>query len=144
MKNIAIAADHAGYELKEIVKGHLEGLGYTVQDFGTHSTESMDYPSVAHPLAASIEAGENLKGITICGSGNGISMAANKHLGIRCALCWAPEIAKLAVEHNDANVLSIPARFVSTQTALEIVDTFFTAEFEGGRHQRRVELISTF
>lgn len=140
-KLIGIAADHAGYELKEILKTELVQMGYEVKDFGTNSAESMDYPDVAHPLALAVSKGEIPIGITVCGSGNGISMAANKHAGVRAALCWTPEIARLAKTHNDANILSLPARFISTTTAKEILATFLKSEFEGGRHQKRVNKI---
>ena len=138
---IAIACDHAGYEYKEMLVANLQANGHEVVDFGTHSTESMDYPDSAHPMAASIEAGECEKGIAICGSGNGISMTANKHQGIRCALCWNTEIAALARQHNDANVVGLPARFIPYEEAQRIVDVFLHTDFEGGRHQRRVDKI---
>lgn len=140
-KLIGIAADHAGYELKEILKTELTQMGYVVKDFGTNSAESMDYPDVAHPLALAVSKGEIPVGITICGSGNGISMTANKHEGVRAALCWTPEIARLAKIHNNANILSLPARFISTATAKEILAMFLKSEFEGGRHQKRVNKI---
>ena len=111
-------------------------------DFGTRSTESMDYPDVAHPLAYAVERGEVFPGIAICGSGNGISMTVNKHSGVRAALCWTPELSKLAREHNDANILSLPARFISSDIALEIVRIFLETPFEGGRHQNRVNKIA--
>lgn len=138
---IAIAADHAGYDLKEYLKERLTSCGIEISDFGTHSSESMDYPDVAHPLAAAVESGELQVGITICGSGNGINMTANKHQGIRAALCWTPEIATLARQHNNANVCSLPARFISPETAWEIVTQFLTTQFEGGRHLNRVNKI---
>jgi len=141
-KLIGIAADHAGYEMKEILKRELAAVGYEVRDFGTHSTESMDYPDVAHPLASAVESGEVSFGVAICGSGNGISMTVNKHAGIRAALCWTPELASLARAHNNANILSLPARFISIETAKEILSTFLKSEFEGGRHLRRVNKIS--
>jgi len=140
-KNIGIASDHAGYELKELLKRELSALGYTVEDFGTDSPESMDYPDVAHPLAYAVESGKLPQGIAICGSGNGISMTVNKHAGIRAALCWTPELAKLARNHNDANILSLPARFISAETAKEILSAFLNSEFEGGRHANRVSKI---
>lgn len=142
MKLIGIAADHAGYELKETLKPMLEEMGYEVKDFGTHSTESMDYPDVAHPLAGAVENGTLRCGIAICGSGNGISMTVNKHKGVRAALCWSEELAALARQHNDANILSLPARFISTDLAKNIVKTYLSSDFEGGRHQRRVEKIA--
>ena len=138
---LGIAADHAGYELKNTLIEYLKELGYEVKDFGTHSAESMDYPDVAHPLAEEVESGKLEKGIAICGSGNGISMTLNKHQGIRAALCWTVELAWLARLHNDANVCSLPARFIPYEEAQEIVDRFITTDFEGGRHQRRVEKI---
>ena len=142
MKNIAIACDHAGFEYKEIIKKHLEGK-FEVEDFGTFSQDSVDYPDFVHPAAYSIEQGKNELGILICGSGNGVQMTANKHQKIRCALCWMPELAGLARQHNDANMLALPARYIASQLALDIVDLFLTTPFEGGRHQNRVEKIST-
>ena len=141
MKRIGIACDHAGYKLKEDLKKYLEQKGYSVQDFGTNSDESVDYPDFAHPLAESVETNGNDLGITICGSGNGISMVANKHQGIRAALCWNEEISKLAREHNNANVCSLPARFISAEEARKIIDAFVSTDFEGGRHERRVNKI---
>lgn len=138
---LGIAADHAGYELKCTIIKYLEELGYTVKDFGTNSPESMDYPDVAHPLAESVEKGEVEKGIAICGSGNGISMTVNKHQGIRCALCWNTELAALARRHNNANILSLPARFIDAETAKKIVKTYLDSSFEGGRHLRRINKI---
>lgn len=139
---IGIASDHAGFELKEILKVELIKLGYTITDFGTNSPESMDYPDVAHPLADAIEEGSLPLGIAICGSGNGISMTVNKHKGIRAALCWNEELAKLARYHNNANILSLPARFISSETAINIVKAFLSASFEGGRHEARVNKIA--
>jgi ribose 5-phosphate isomerase B len=139
---LGIAADHAGYELKNTLIAYLQELGYEVKDFGTHSAESMDYPDVAHPLAEEVESGKLEKGIAICGSGNGISMTLNKHQGIRAALCWNTELAALARQHNDANILSLPARFIDTDTAKAIVKSYLESDFEGGRHQRRVEKIA--
>ena len=139
---IAICNDHAGFELKTKVIEFLEGEGAEeIKDFGAFSSESSDYPDFAHPMASAIKKGEFDFGISICGSGNGISMVLNKHLGIRAALCWKAEIAALARQHNDANVLSLPARFVTESEALDIIETFFMSEFEGGRHQRRVDKI---
>lgn len=139
---IAICNDHAGYELKLKILEYLEGVGVkAVKDFGAFSAESSDYPDYAHPMASAIEKGEFDFGISICGSGNGISMTLNKHQGIRAALCWNAEIAALARLHNNANVLSLPARFISESDALNIVDTFFMTGFEGGRHQRRIDKI---
>lgn len=139
---IPIGADHAGYELKEKLKSYLTEKGYEVKDFGCHSEESIDYPDYAHPVASLVEETPGLKGILICGSGNGINMTANKHQGIRAALCWKNEIAALARQHNDANILVLPARFISEAEGIEMVDTFFTTEFEGGRHQNRVNKIA--
>lgn len=138
---IAIASDHAGYDFKEKLKDYLGTKNYIIKDFGTYSTESADYPDFAHPLAIAVEKGDYIFGITLCGSGNGISMTANKHQGIRSALCWNKEISELARLHNDANVCSIPARFVSFDLAKEIVDVFLSTKFEGGRHLNRVEKI---
>lgn len=140
-KKIALCSDHAGYELKNIIEGYLEAMGREYQDFGTHSAESCDYPDFAHPAACAIEAGECYPGIGICGSGNGIGMTLNKHQGIRAALCWNVELARLARQHNDANVLVLPARFIDSTTALAIVDTFLSTPFEGGRHARRIAKI---
>lgn len=138
---IAIGNDHAGTQYKfEIVK-FLEKEGYKVLNFGTDTDESMDYPDSIHPVANAVESGEADFGITICGSGNGAQMAANKHQGIRAALCWNNELVALARAHNNANVLSIPARFISLQQALDFVDIFLTTEFEGGRHQTRIDKI---
>jgi len=135
---IAIGADHAGFELKEIVKEHFKEFEFN--DFGTHSTNSMDYPDVAHPLAKYVE-GNNVRGILICGSGNGVNITANKHAGIRSALCWNKEIAELSRLHNNANVIAIPARFVTIENALEMIQVFLDTKFEGGRHQIRVNKI---
>ena len=138
---LGIASDHAGFEMKEELKRFLKEKGYEVKDFGTHSPESMDYPDVAHPLAESVEKGEVSQGIALCGSGNGISMTLNKHQGVRAALCWNEELAALARQHNDANVLSLPARFISVDLAKRIVERFLESSFEGGRHLRRVNKI---
>ena len=142
MKKIAIASDHAGFEYKEIIKKHLEGK-FEVEDFGTFSLDSVDYPDFVHPAADSIEQGRNELGILICGSGEGVAMTANKHQNIRCALCWMPELASLARQHNNANMIALPARFIASQLATDIVDTFLNTAFEGGRHQNRVDKIST-
>lgn len=139
--NIGIAADHAGYELKETIKHHLEQQGNIIEDYGTYSAESCDYPDYAHPLATAVEQGAVEYGIAICGSANGISMTVNKHQGCRAAICWKPELAALARQHNDANVLSLPARFITPDEAIQILTTFFTTDFEGGRHQRRIAKI---
>lgn len=142
MKRLAIACDHAGFEYKEIIKKHLEGK-FLIEDFGTFSAESVDYPDFVHPAANSVEDGTNELGILICGSGNGVQMTANKHQKIRCALCWMPELASLARQHNNANMIALPARYIAIQLALDIVDTFLNTSFEGGRHQTRVEKISS-
>ena len=141
MKPIALASDHAGFELKAIVEGYLEARGVAYKDFGTDSAESCDYPDFAHAAARAVESGECSMGIAMCGTGNGIAMTLNKHQGIRAALCWNKEIAALARQHNDANVLVMPARFIDAVTALAIVDTFLDTSFEGGRHQRRIDKI---
>lgn len=138
---IAIAGDHAGYELKEYLKQQLSEE-YEVQDFGTHSLDSVDYPDFVHPAATSVEEGVNKLGILVCGSGQGVQMTANKHQGIRCALCWMPELAELARQHNNANMVALPARFIAKELALDIVKKFLTTEFEGGRHQNRVNKIA--
>lgn len=141
MEKIAMACDHAGYELKETLKIYLTEKGYEVKDFGTYSTESCDYPDFAHPAAEAVEKGECAFGICMCGSGNGINMTLNHHQGIRSALCWLPEIASLARQHNNANICVLPARFVSEGEAKAIVDAYLNAEFEGGRHVRRINKI---
>ena len=141
MKILALASDHAGFEMKEKIKQYVESKGYTIKDFGTFSAESTDYPDYAHPLALAVESKEFPMGLTFCGSGNGINITANKHAGIRSALCWTEEIAGLARAHNDANVCAIPARFVSFDEAKAIVDAFLTTPFDGGRHQCRVDKI---
>lgn len=138
---IPIGCDHAGFELKTKIMQHLEAKGFTLEDKGCYSEDSIDYADYAHPVAALVESTPDMKGILLCGSGNGINMTANKHQGVRSALCWSPEIAKLAREHNDANILTLPARFLTEEVALEIVDIFFSTAFEGGRHQKRIEKI---
>lgn len=138
---IAFASDHAGYELKQHLMDMMRSRGYETVDFGTNSTESCDYPDYAHPCAVAVEKGDCAFGIAMCGTGNGISMTLNKHQGIRAALCWDEELARLAREHNDANILVLPARFISVEKALKIVDVFLNTAFEGGRHQRRIEKI---
>lgn len=138
---IAICSDHAGYELKSIIEGYLEANNLEFEDFGTFSEESCDYPDFAHPAAKAVEEGKCYPGIAMCGSGNGIAMTLNKHQGIRAALCWTTELASLARKHNDANVLVLPARFIDPVVALQIVDTFLHTDFEGGRHQRRIDKI---
>lgn len=141
-KPIGICADHAGYETKEVLKGFLDAQGVAYVDFGTHSTESCDYADFAHAMAEGMERGEVFPGVAICGSANGINMTMNKHQMIRSALCWTPEIAMLARQHNDANVVAIPGRFVSHEEAIEILITFLETPFEGGRHEGRVEKIA--
>ncbi len=138
---IALASDHAGYQLKQSVIAFLHEKGAVTNDFGCFSTESCDYPDFAHPMATAVEQGEYDFGISICSSGNGICMTANKHQGIRAALCWEVRLAELARQHNNANVLGLPASFVSEELALQMVETFFTTDFEGGRHERRVNKI---
>ena len=137
---IAIGSDHAGFEYKEVLKDFLSD--YDVKDFGTHAADSVDYPDFAHPVASAVENGDFNYGILLCGSANGVAITANKHQGIRAGLCWENEVASLVRKHNDANVLCIPARFVSEELAKEIATTFLNTEFEGGRHQNRVEKIS--
>jgi ribose 5-phosphate isomerase B len=140
-KVIPIGCDHAGFEMKQTIILHLQSKGFKVNDHGCFSTASIDYADFAHPVASEVENNPGTKGILLCGSGNGISMTANKHQGVRSALCWKKEIAELARQHNDANILTLPARFITTEEALEMVDVFFTTEFEGGRHQTRIEKI---
>lgn len=139
---IAIGADHAGFEYKAKLIAELTAKGHELTDFGTHSSESVDYPDFAHPVASDIEAKKAELGILICGSANGVAITANKHQGIRAAICWLPELAALARQHNNANIVCIPARFISPREASEIVNTFLNTPFEGGRHSRRVEKIS--
>ena len=141
MLKIAIGTDHAGYELKEILKTHLKGLGHEVDDFGTNSPESVDYPDFIRPAAESVAAGENDLGIVLGGSGNGEAIVANKVAGIRCGLCWNEASARLTKEHNNANVISIGARMVTPEMARTIVDTWLGTEYEGGRHQTRLDKI---
>ena len=141
MKTIGLASDHAGYELKEYIKTWLEAKGYTFKDFGTYSADSCDYADFAHPLANAVEAGDCYPGIAVCGSGQGIGITLNKHQGIRAALCWIPEIAHLARQHNDANILVLPGRFIDTDMARKIMDEYLNTPFEGGRHQARVDSI---
>ncbi len=142
MTKIAIGADHAGFEYKEILKKWLKTNGFIVKDFGTHSVESADYPDFAHPVASAVEKNEFDLGLLLCGSANGVAMTANKHQGIRAAICWKEELAELARTHNDANVLCIPARHVSVELAEKILDKFLHSSFEGGRHGRRVDKIN--
>ena len=141
LMSIGVASDHAGYELKTKVIKHLESKGCVAHDFGTDSAESVDYPDYAHKLANAVESGSCQFGIAICGSGNGVNMTVNHHRKVRGALCWTPEIAALARQHNDANIISLPARFIEASIALQMVDVFLSTDFEGGRHQRRVEKI---
>ena len=139
---VAICNDHAGFELKNKIVNHLQTIKLAaIKDFGSYNSQSCDYPDFAHPLSIAVENGEYDFGITICGSGNGISMTANKHKGIRSALCWKNEIASLARQHNDANVISLPARFINEKEAIGMIDIFLSTEFEGGRHQIRVDKI---
>ena len=140
-KTIAIANDHAGYEMKNLIVKYLYDKGYKIKDFGSNTMEAVDYPDFGHPLAYAVENGECDVGISLCGSGNGINMTTNKHQKIRAALCWNEEIARLARQHNDANVCSIPARFVNPDTAKSIVDIFLSTNFEGGRHVERINKI---
>ncbi len=137
---IAIGADHAGFEYKEALSSFLKD--YDIEDFGTYSSDSVDYPDFAHPVSSAVENKEFDLGILICGSGNGIAITANKHQGIRAAICWNTELASLARKHNNANILCLPARFISIKEAQEITTTFLNTEFEGGRHQNRVNKIS--
>lgn len=138
---VAIGCDHAGFDYKEAIKEMLQAEGWSVNDKGTHSAESVDYPDFAHPVATDVETGKASFGILICGSGNGVCITANKHAGIRAALCWNTELAQLARQHNNANVLCLPARFVSLSDASAMVKAFADTAFEGGRHERRVEKI---
>ncbi len=139
---IAIGCDHAGFEYKELVKEYLTSEGFSVKDFGTNSVASVDYPDFVHPLAESIEKGETGLGILICGSANGVAITANKHQKIRAAIAWQLELASLARQHNDANVLCLPARFISAEEAKKFAMTFISTDFEGGRHQNRVDKIA--
>lgn len=140
-KTIALGCDQGGYDLKEYIKIKLAESGYSVRDFGTYTPESVDYPDVAHPVAYAVENGQYPMAILICGSGNGICMTANKHTGIRAALCWNTEIARLARQHNDANVICLPGRYISQYEAFSAVNEFLTAEFDGGRHKTRIDKI---
>ncbi len=139
---LAIGADHAGYEYKEAIKQWLQEQDWAIEDKGTYSLDSVDYPDFAHPVASMVEDGKASVGILICGSANGVAITANKHQGIRAALCWQEEIASLARQHNNANIICIPARFVSLDEAKKMVETFLSTAFEGGRHQNRVGKIS--
>jgi ribose 5-phosphate isomerase B len=139
---VFIGSDHAGFEYKEGIKQMLLQEGYKVEDVGTHSADSVDYPDYAHPVAQAVDEGKAQWGILICGSGNGVCMTANKHVKVRAALCWNEETARLARQHNDANVICLPARFVSLEEAQAMVKIFLSTDFEGGRHERRVQKIA--
>jgi len=138
---IAIGNDHAGYELKLVLEDWLKEQGYDVKDYGTDSSEAADYPDIMHPVAGLVEKGEFDFGVLICGSGQGASITANKHQGIRATLCWMPEIAALARSHNDANIICLPGRFLDKETAIEILKVFLDTSFDGGRHQRRIDKV---
>lgn len=140
--HIAISCDHAGFELKEKIKRVLSEKGHSVTDFGPSTADRMDYPDAIHPLAKAINDGEISQGIIICGSGNGVAMTANKYPNVRAGIAWNPELAELTRQHNDANVLSLPARFISEEIALACVDKFLNTQFEGGRHEERVNKIA--
>ena len=142
MKKIGIACDHAGFQMKEFLVGYLSAKGYDVVDFGCHSEESIDYPDFGHALAEAIENGEFEQGVGLCGSGEGMAMTLNKHQAIRAGLCWNTEVAALTRQHNNANVVVLPARFISNDEAIAIVNTFLSSDFEGGRHQKRVDKIA--
>lgn len=142
-RRIAVGCDHAGFEYKELIKKRLSELGYTITDFGTHSLDSVDYPDFVHPLALSIEQQQQELGFLFCGSANGVAITANKHQQVRAAIAWREDVAELSRQHNDANVLCIPARFVSLEQANRFVDVFLNTEFQGGRHAERVRKIST-
>jgi ribose 5-phosphate isomerase B len=141
-KLIPIGCDHAGFQLKEKIISHLINKGYEIEDFGCYSEESIDYPDFGHLVASKVEENEGVLGVIICGSGNGINMTANKHAGVRSALCWKKELAELARQHNNANIIALPARFISLEEGIEMVDVFLSTEFEGGRHGRRVDKIA--
>ena len=138
---IALCSDHAGFPIKEAVKRWLDEQHIAYKDFGTNSEDSCDYPDFAHPCAAAVENGECYPGIAVCGSGEGISMALNKHQGVRAALCWRLAVARLSRQHNDANIIAMPGRFVSDEEAIAMVEAFLTTHYEGGRHQRRIDKI---
>lgn len=142
MTTLAIGCDHAGFEYKQMLLSWLQEAGYQVRDFGTYSLDSVDYPDFVHPLAAAVAKGEFEKGILLCGSANGVCITANKHQGVRAAIAWEPELARLARQHNDANIICVPARFVSEEQARAIVQDFLQTAFEGGRHQNRVDKIN--
>ena len=141
-KPIALGADHAGVDFKNTINTWLQEKEYTTKDFGTYNTDSVDYPDFAHPTASSVETGEAAFGILFCGSANGVAMTANKHAGIRAGICWQTELAELTRLHNDANIICIPARYVSIELAKDMIEKFMTTAFEGGRHQNRVQKIS--
>ncbi|MCW3119225.1 MAG: ribose 5-phosphate isomerase [Chitinophagaceae bacterium] len=141
-KPIAIGSDHAGFDYKEDLISFLEGKGFAYKDFGTHSKESADYPDYAHPVSNAVESGEAAFGILVCGSGNGVAITANKHQRVRAAICWGEELAKLAREHNNANIICIPSRFVREGDAEKMVAMFISTGFEGGRHEKRVGKIA--
>lgn len=138
---VGLCSDHAGFELKSIIEGYLTAMNVEYVDFGTNSEESCDYPDYAHPCGTAVEQGKVYPAVAICGTGNGIGMSLNKHQGVRAAHCWCPEIARLARAHNDANVLVLPARFLSPEEALAILEAFLSTPFDGGRHQRRIDKI---
>lgn len=142
MEKLALGSDHAGFKLKERIKNFLKEKGFKVEDYGTNSEERADYPDYAHKVASAIESGESKRGIVICGSGNGINIAANRHKAVRSALCWKAELAELARAHNDANVLALPARFIGEDEALKCIEAFLKTEFEGGRHSDRINKIN--
>ena len=139
---LVIGSDHAGFQLKEHIKTHFGAAGWMFHDLGTGSGNAMDYPDVAHPVAKAVQSGEFSSGILLCGSGNGVAITANKYTGIRAALCWDEEITRLARLHNDANILVLPARYITEEQAIRFVEVFFSTSFEGGRHERRVKKIS--
>lgn len=139
---VAIGSDHAGFEYKEAIKQHLQNAKYSVIDMGTHSPDSVDYPDFSHPVAQAVTDGTAQFGVLICGSANGVAMAANKHAGARAAICWQTDITALARTHNDANIICLPARFVALHYAIQMTDLFLTTPFEGGRHQNRVNKIA--
>lgn len=142
VKTVGIACDHAGFPLKKFVIQYLEDHGYEYKDYGTYSDASVDYPDFAHALAEGIENGDVYPGIAICGSGEGMAICLNKHQGVRAGLCWMPEVAQLSRQHNNANVLVLPSRFMDNKTAEDVMNKFFAHPFEGGRHERRVEKIA--
>jgi ribose 5-phosphate isomerase B len=142
MQKIAIGCDHAGFEMKESLMGILQKEGYEFKDFGTYSNESVDYPDFAHSVAQAIEKKDFDLGVLVCGSANGVAMTANKHQGIRAAICWNEELAALSRQHNNANVLCLPGRFIDNELAKKILDRFLHSSFEGGRHERRINKIS--